>query len=221
MRLVPYIFLIFIFLYNVGFAYSFAELQEKVEAGLEHDYQLDNIIVKITPPSLLKNSLDIHLKEVYREPNSNKVKIIFTSEGLEYSAEGIIIEAVNLPILRHKVSKGEIITQDMLEELKYPKDKFSNFMIKDENNITGKSAKRTLQPNKPIKFSDLMSPVVINKGQKVTLQFNKNSLIIETLGVALEPGGLGDTIKLKNIDSGKIVIGRVKDHEMVEVRGKM
>lgn len=221
MKYIPHLFFIIIFHYCFAFAHTITEIKEMVEEELEREKFIDHIIVRLNAGSNLKNAKDIELLATEYALNSNKVKLLVTSNGHEYSLEGISTEAIIIPTLTRKVNKGELLNEDMFGEIKYPKDKLSGLIIQDAKEIIGKSAKKTLQPNKPIKPSELMSPTIINKGQKVTLQFNKTALIIETLGVALEAGGLDDIIKLKNIDSGKLVIGRIKNAQVVEVGGQI
>ena len=221
MKYIPHLFFIIIFHYCFAFAHTITEIREMVEEELEREKFIDHIIVRFNAGSHLKSAKDIELLATEYELNSNKVKLSVTSGGQKYLLEGIGAEAVTIPTLTRKVNKGEVLNEDMFKETKYPKDKLSVLIIQDIKESIGKSAKKTLQPNKPVKLSELMSPTIINKGQKVTLQFNKTALIIETLGVALEAGGLDDIIKLKNIDSGKLVIGRIKNAQVVEVGGKI
>jgi flagella basal body P-ring formation protein FlgA len=70
---------------------------------------------------------------------------------------------------------------------------------------------------KPILFSDVISPLLIKKNDKVNIHYHKNGISIETIGIALEDAGAGDMVKVKNIDSNKVVVAKVKSAGVVEV----
>lgn len=60
-------------------------------------------------------------------------------------------------------------------------------------------------------------PIAVKSGQVVKLQFIKNRLSIETAGICLSSGAIGNIIKVKNQDSGKVVNGMVMDENTVSV----
>jgi|GEM_PF-2369695 flagella basal body P-ring formation protein FlgA len=60
-------------------------------------------------------------------------------------------------------------------------------------------------------------PFAIKRGQLVKVVAEKGGIYVETLGRALQNGRVGDIIKVKNVYSGKIIEGRVKDEESVVV----
>jgi len=67
----------------------------------------------------------------------------------------------------------------------------------------------------PLQHKNIISPALIKKGDMLAMQFCKHNLRIETKGVALENGASGNTIKVKNINSGKIIHAKVLDAGMV------
>jgi hypothetical protein len=51
----------------------------------------------------------------------------------------------------------------------------------------------------------------ITPGKKVTLIYKNNGLEVKTIAEAIEYGKIGDTIKLRNLDSQKIIYGKIID----------
>jgi flagella basal body P-ring formation protein FlgA len=58
------------------------------------------------------------------------------------------------------------------------------------------------------------------KGTKVSLTVTSGSLRLSLIGLAMEDGWLGDTIRVKNIDSKQIVMANVTGAGQVEVSVK-
>lgn len=61
---------------------------------------------------------------------------------------------------------------------------------------------------------------VIQKNQKVNILYINGPIKIQLLGVALESGKEGDYIKVKNISTGKEIVGKVVDNQTVLVEGE-
>ncbi len=74
--------------------------------------------------------------------------------------------------------------------------------------IAGKEVKRTVYAGKPLTLSALGSPTIIKRNAIITIEFVKGPLIITTDGRALDPGGVGDTVRVMNLNS-KIIFSAV------------
>ncbi len=71
--------------------------------------------------------------------------------------------------------------------------------------------------NEAILVSDLSPLAMIRKGQSVDIVYSKGSVYIKQKGEALEDGGPGENINVRNIQSKKQVVGRVVDGQTVEL----
>jgi len=113
---------------------------------------------------------------------------------------------------------GQIISDTSLnEKLFYVKREAAPLYVRTLEQVQGKTARRTLVAGKPIAMNALTEPMVIERGQSVRMVFNSGSLVISSIGVALQPGGVGDVIRLRNIDSGVVVSGRVQADGHIEI----
>lgn len=89
--------------------------------------------------------------------------------------------------------------------------------VTDISQALNKVAKRTLTAGRPISLSALADPVLIERGQSTRLVFTAGDLVITATGVSLQPGSAGDFIKIRNIDSGRVVTGTVLGDGSVRV----
>ena len=78
---------------------------------------------------------------------------------------------------------------------------------------------------RPIGVGDVVSErhveavPIVHRGDDVVMSLQTGSMSLQTVGQALTDGGLGERIRVKNIDSGKIVFGEVTAVGTVRITG--
>jgi flagellar basal body P-ring formation protein FlgA len=75
--------------------------------------------------------------------------------------------------------------------------------------LQGKVAKRTLLPGRYIPAAAIRDAWLVEQGAAVQIYFTAGALTISASGVTLQPGAAGDLVKVRNVDSGKIISGTV------------
>ncbi len=83
--------------------------------------------------------------------------------------------------------------------------------------VVGLEARVTLYAGRPIPFSALGPPALVERNQVVTLVFQRGGLEIRAEGRALGRGGEGDTIRIMNLASRNTVTGWVTQTGEVHV----
>jgi flagella basal body P-ring formation protein FlgA len=118
------------------------------------------------------------------------------------------------------VYPGETVTADTLDQVALrPSARTTAPFVQDLDQADGKVAKRTLLPGKLIPVSSLRDPYIVEAGEPVTVVFKQGGLTIQATAVPLQPGSLGDVLRLRNVDSGKIFTGIVMADGTVRVGG--
>jgi flagellar basal body P-ring formation protein FlgA len=74
-------------------------------------------------------------------------------------------------------------------------------------------------PGLPISTNAVGEPRLIVDGQKVRIIFEQDGLEIETYAAALQAGGTGDVISVRNLESGLTISGVVQSDGTVRVGG--
>ena len=104
------------------------------------------------------------------------------------------------------VYPGQLVERGRLEFRHYRPAYAANInAVKKHTQVAGKVAGRTLVPLRPILLSSLRNPHLVKAGKPVRLVFEAGALQISTLGVPLADGEEGDTVRVRNMDSGKIL----------------
>ncbi|MER9135848.1 flagellar basal body P-ring formation chaperone FlgA [Mesorhizobium sp. M0830] len=83
--------------------------------------------------------------------------------------------------------------------------------------LDGKVAKRTLLPGRYIPSTAIREAWLVEQGASVQVFFIAGGLTISATAVTLQPGAAGDLVKVRNVDSGKILSGTVMTDGTIQV----
>jgi flagellar basal body P-ring formation protein FlgA len=83
--------------------------------------------------------------------------------------------------------------------------------------LDGKVAKRTLLPGRYIPSAAVREAWLVEQGASVQVFFIAGGLTISATAVTLQPGAAGDLVKVRNVDSGKILSGTVMADGTIQV----
>jgi len=110
-----------------------------------------------------------------------------------------------VPVLIARVMRGSLISKSNIQWIPVPETRLTRTTITDLEHLTGMSAKRSLQPGRPVTLGDVRRPLLVNKGETVTLLLTTPSMQLSTKGRALQAGSNGDTIRISNLQSNTII----------------
>lgn len=83
--------------------------------------------------------------------------------------------------------------------------------------VVGQEARTTLYAGRPILFDDIGPPALVSRNQIVLLRYQASGLKILTEGRSLQRGGIGDRIRIMNLDSRATLFGQVQADGSVRV----
>ncbi len=122
---------------------------------------------------------------------------------------GYIHPVINVPVLRQNVQHGTLITHSDLNYINIREQAFSKDTIADAQKLIGMTARRMLVAGRPIKQSELVAPLAIERGDLLTLSLKMGTMNITTQVKALQNGAKGDVIRVVNLSSNKTLQARV------------
>ncbi|OHB75270.1 MAG: flagella basal body P-ring formation protein FlgA [Planctomycetes bacterium RBG_16_55_9] len=83
----------------------------------------------------------------------------------------------------------------------------------------GLVANRPLAANtvlRPYMTGSGKSPVVVKRNQSVVIRIEKPGFLITAVGMTMEDGGIGEHIRVRNVDSQRIILARINEDGSVE-----
>jgi flagellar basal body P-ring formation protein FlgA len=125
---------------------------------------------------------------------------------------------LTLPVPTIVIYPGDLIRDSVLVDREFSLDPLANGgVIANRAVLIGKIARRTLLPGKPIPTIGVTDPKVVANGAQVKVVFEEGGLTITTYATALQAGGVGDIVKVRNPESGLVVSETVQPDGSVRV----
>jgi flagella basal body P-ring formation protein FlgA len=128
-------------------------------------------------------------------------------------------EDMRAPSPKRIIYPGDQISEEMLVEAPLEAAKHDGPVALAPEDVVGMVAARTLLPGASIPISALRPPRAVRAGAAVSMIYVDGGLTIIATGDALQDGVVGQTVKLRNEDSGVTVTGRVRADGSVLVNG--
>jgi len=118
------------------------------------------------------------------------------------------------------VPKGRVLTVNDLEQVSIDAASAPPNMVSSKSDWIGKEARRNLAANRPIKHSDLVEPIVVKRGQRVSLIARFGKVEAKMMATVLQDGRVGDSIGVKIVHSQRLLQGIVIDAGTVSVNSR-
>ncbi|MGL4395222.1 MAG: flagellar basal body P-ring formation chaperone FlgA [Hyphomicrobium sp.] len=110
-----------------------------------------------------------------------------------------------VPVAVSAIYPGAPIRDDQIVEKNYRSVAARAQIVLRREDVVGKVARRVILPGQPILLMALKDMELVTAGQSVTLMYAADGVEITGRAVALQAGKKGETISVRNIDSGVAV----------------
>ena len=147
-------------------------------------------------------------------------KSIAGSDEVRFQLRAIADEWRLMPVASRPLAKGMVVSAHDVQLYKVNGTSVSRDSVENLGDIVGRSLTRDIGQGEMFKAGAVVVPPVITSGSRVTIVFRQNRLEVTATGVALENGGMGQEIRVRNDSSKKIVTGKVMDPGLVLVGGQ-
>jgi flagella basal body P-ring formation protein FlgA len=129
--------------------------------------------------------------------------------ALAAGAAGALAEEF-VAVTTRVVYPGETITAAIVQEVPLVRGNRNLGPIYQKAlQLDGMVARRTILPGRIIPEGSVRPAYVVESGKPVQVIYNDGGLTISATAVPLEPGAAGDTVRLRNTESGRIFSGIV------------
>lgn len=112
-------------------------------------------------------------------------------------------------VVLRSLARGEVLSADDVMLKRMNTSQGGSGLIQDLSQVIGKELKRRLDMGEPVRVSQLKSPLVIRRGDRVILEASTASISVVTSGTALGNGEVGDQIQVRNEKSKRVVDAEV------------
>ncbi len=115
------------------------------------------------------------------------------------------------------IVRDQILTPNDLHLHKQDISQIGEGYFQNENELVGLSSVKNIQVGQVIKRHMVRQPITVHRGETVKIIISSPGFSLEAAGVAQTEGAIGDTIKVKNMRSNRMVDAKVKGSGEVSI----
>lgn len=141
------------------------------------------------------------------------------TQGAEWTVYVPVLLESEGPVLvtKRTIARGSGLSQTDVESQVLRVPGLATHYVAIAADLTGRHARRALPPGTVISNDELATDVLVKKGQQVTLLAAVGGIEVRANGRALADGGTADRIRVQNLNSSRIVEGKVESADIVRI----
>ncbi|HUZ72603.1 MAG TPA: flagellar basal body P-ring formation chaperone FlgA [Stellaceae bacterium] len=185
------------------------------------ELRLDNPDLHLVVPAGTSDALAIDGLVV--EPGSLRVSAVVSAPpgnpaATRQRVTGQLVYRVEIPVLSHPMGPGATIAADDLEMVKMRRDRIPQDTASEMTQLIGRTPRRPLPAEQPIQLGDVERPVLVHRGDLVTLVLETPSLQLTAQGKALDDGAQDALVRVENTKSNRVIDAAVAGPGLVAVK---
>ncbi|MCK5127155.1 MAG: flagellar basal body P-ring formation protein FlgA [candidate division Zixibacteria bacterium] len=202
-------------------------LDDYITAQITSDYQLDPKYTEITIVRLDIKQKDISGCDVKIIPLTEKrprgrfpirIELFQNDEMIARGSASINVRVFkDLLVPVRRIKRHELLFDDMFELKRFDVTSLSERMLANYDELSACRSRQNLSPDRYIPTTRIEKIPEVDNGTQVSIIGKSDIFEIKVRGIALQQGYVGELIKVKNIDSKKILTGRIIAPGVVEV----
>lgn len=118
---------------------------------------------------------------------------------------GRIYKVMTVPVPNRNLMPGDIITAEDLNWLRVRAAQVRETTASQARQLVGTEPRRPLRANRPVRMTDVREPLLVHKGDFVTMVYATPTMRLTATGRALSNGSKGDLIQVLNTNSNKTI----------------
>ena len=120
-------------------------------------------------------------------------------------ADSAFAATVRIVVPAHDINRGDTISESDLTYATVDGAQLISGVPTKMDEVKGMQARRTLSAGQAFRSDDVRRPIVITKGQTVTMEFEEPGVQLTAMGRAMSEGGVGDTVTVQNPASYRMI----------------
>ena len=134
-------------------------------------------------------------------------------------ADSAFAATVRIVVPAHDINRGDTISESDLTYATMDGAQLISGIHTKMDEVKGMQARRVLAAGQPFRADDVRRPIVVTKGQTVTMEFDAPGVLLTAMGRAMSEGGVGDTVTIQNPASYRMISGVVTAPGVVRATG--
>lgn len=164
----------------------------------------------VTSRSISYNSRTGRFSAVLTAPDDS-------AEAARFTVTGSAHKLVQVPTLAQRLYVDDIISERDLHWKSMRVNRLDPRTVLNASKIIGMSPRRPIIAGRAIMTTEIQPPTLVRRGKQVTIHLQTKRMRLSALGKSLQTGGMGDIVRVQNLDSGKTIEAVVSGPEQVTV----
>jgi flagella basal body P-ring formation protein FlgA len=130
---------------------------------------------------------------------------------------GLAIATLDVPVPVKRMLPGERITDDDLASLKLPLARVGGYTVITRDDLVGMEVRRMLTQGRPIMTQSVTKPIIIDRGDRISIRYDDGLLALTAPGKALGDAHEGQEVRVVNLASNTSLTGVAIGEGIVEI----
>ncbi len=118
---------------------------------------------------------------------------------------GAAKELIEVPTLAGGLRRGEILSKSDIVMTRVARNALTGRVVQNFDGLMGMAAKRTLRSGGILRETDFEPPILVSRGEKVTIVYRVKGMLLTAQGKASSPGAKDDLITVVNLQSNRSI----------------
>ncbi len=193
----------------VGAADIQAALQEPLAEkmkGQKFDTELFDQTVSLRVPKTADKTVNVESLVYDAAQGTFKATVSAqAAPGVKKEIKGRLYPLVQVPVLKSALRPGEVISAADIDTVGMRRGNISPNVLTDAGKLIGRTPKHGLPAMRPVAAGDVQAPLLIKKGDLVTMELKSGVISLTAKGRALDSGAEGEAIRIMNTNSKQVV----------------
>lgn len=163
----------------------------------------------------------VKVVKLTRDSASGRFEAKLALAGAETSdswiVTGSIVETRDVAVPVSDLDRGDAVQAKDLTIVKRPASHIGADIITSMSDLVGMIPRRALKAGETVRQADLAKPILVEKNQLVTVVYASNGLMLSMRGRAQANGSMGDTVRVHNPQSKRMIEGTVSGSAQVTI----
>ena len=175
------------------------------EEGQVHEVRLSNTNMTIHAP--VDSTGGPQIASMNFDPRSGMLVAEVTpyEGGQPVRVTGRAYATIDVPVLARAVPAGTELSDADIEWVAYRSDRLRPDAVLNPDNLIGFETRRALRPGEPLRGYDLQRPLMVERGELVTLLFEAPGIQLSVRARAMENAADGEIARFVNLQSNRTV----------------
>ncbi|MDC0739459.1 flagellar basal body P-ring formation chaperone FlgA [Cognatishimia sp. SS12] len=143
---------------------------------------------------------------------------VVSDRGTIQRVFGLAVLTVPIPMVNRRIQPEEIIQPQDIEMVDVPWARVHNFAVIERENLEGMQVRRMLAAGRPVHRQSVIPPIVVARGDRVTIQLQFGGMHLTAKGKAISDAHKGQELRVVNLASNKTIIAVARANGLVEAQ---